>query len=375
MIRTFVTLRQVDPGFRDPASVQTFQVTLPARVAAPGPAADLAAQVIRTQHAITDRLMSVPGVHSAAFSSSDDGLPLDGDGRTNSIFVEGQPTDGRLAALKEIQFVSPRFFETMMTSLVAGRGFDWSDVYQNRPVVLVSENFARREWGSAAAALGKRIATQRTGPWNEIVGVVADVRHHGLNEAAPETVIFPPIARDTAKFVVRSERAGTSPFLDDVRRAVWSVNGSVSLANVQTLGEMYERSMARTSMTLELLAITGALALVLGLVGIYGVVSYAIAQRQREIGIRIALGAGQSEVRGMFVRNALVLVAVGVAIGLAGAAGMTRLMESQLFGVSPLDPQTHVTVALGLVAAAALASYLSARRASALDPVEVLKGQ
>ena len=174
--------------------------------------------------------------------------------------------------------------------------------------------------------------------------------------------------------MVRSERAGTSGFLDELRRAVWSVNGNLSLASVQTLGEMYERSMARTSMTLKLLAITGVLALVLGLVGIYGVVSYAVAQRQREIGIRIALGAGYGEVRRMFVRNALALVAIGVAIGLPAAAVLTRLMESQLFGISPLDPATHLAVAFVLVVAAGLASYISARRASALDPVEVLKG-
>jgi putative ABC transport system permease protein len=159
-----------------------------------------------------------------------------------------------------------------------------------------------------------------------------------------------------------------------LRRAVWSVNGNLSLAGIQTLGEMYERSMARTSMTLKLLGITGVLALVLGLVGIYGVVSYAIAQRQREIGIRIALGAGHGEVRRMFVRNALVLVAIGLAIGFPTAAVLTRLMASQLFGISPLDPATHLAVALVLVVAAALASYISARRATALNPVDVLRG-
>ena len=204
--------------------------------------------------------------------------------------------------------------------------------------------------------------------------MVKDVRHHGLDEPAPETITLPPIARETATFVVRSERAGTSAFVDELRRAVWSVNGNLSLASVRTLGEMYERSMARTSMTLELLALTGFLALILGLVGIYGVISYAIVQRRREIGIRIALGAGSGEVRRMFVRKALTLVAIGVGIGLAAAAALTRFMESQLFGISPLDPATHLAVALLLVVAAGLASYISARRASALDPVEVLKG-
>jgi ABC-type antimicrobial peptide transport system permease subunit len=153
------------------------------------------------------------------------------------------------------------------------------------------------------------------------------------------------------------------------------VNPNLSLEAEQTLAEMYQQSMARSAMTLKLLAITGAVALLLGLIGIYGVVSYAIAQRRREIGIRLALGARPAQVRHMFVRLALVLVAVGVAIGLLASAGVTRLMQSQLFGVSALDPLTHLAVALALFAAAALASYLSALRASALDSALVLRGE
>jgi putative ABC transport system permease protein len=371
MIRTFVTLRQVDPGFRDPSAVQTFQLTLPAGTADPGAAPE---SVIQTQHAIADRLAAVPGVESAAFTSANDGLPLDGDGRSSAVFVEGRIVADMLPAPREIQFASPGFFETMGTPLLEGRAFEWRDVSPGRPVALVSENFARAEWSSAAAAIGKRISLRPAGPWLEVVGVVTDVRHNGLDEAAPETVVLPAIPRQTATFVVRSERAGTSAFLDELRRAVWSVDGNLSPASVRTLGEMYERSMARTAMTLELLAITGCLALLLGLVGIYGVVSYAIAQRRREIGIRIALGAGYGEVRRMFVRHALSLVAAGVGLGLAAAGVLTRLMGSQLFGISPLDPATHIAVALLLILAAGLASYISARRASAVDPVEVLKG-
>ncbi len=328
---------------------------------------------MRAQHAIAERLAAVPGVQSAGFTSANDGLPLDGDGRSGTIFIEGQDIGDRVPASREIQFASPGFFETMKTPIVAGRAFDWNDVYQQRPVALVSENAARAEWGSAAAAIGKRLSTRRTGPWLEIVGVVKDVRHNGLDAPPPDTVIFPPVARETATFVVRSERAGTSALLDDLRRAVWSVNGNLSLAGVRTLGDMYDHSMARTSMTLELLAITGVMALALGLVGVYGVVSYAVSQRQQEIGIRLALGARHGQVRRMFVRGALTLVVAGVCVGLAAAVVLTRFMESQLFGVSPLDPATHLGVALLLLISAGLASYLSARRASALDPVEVLK--
>ncbi len=377
MIRTFQTLRQVDPGFRDPDHVLTFQLTIPT---ADAPDAERAGvpgleQAVRMKHAILEQLATVPGVESAGFSAFNDGLPLDGDGRSTSILVEGRTTVDDVTSPKEIQFVSPHFFETLLTPLIAGRTFDWNDVYQSRRVVLVSENLARAQWGSASAALGKRIGTRRTGPWSEVVGVVKDVHHNGLSQPAPETAIFPVVASDTASFVIRSERIGTPGFLDDLRKAVWSVNGSLSLASVQTLGDLYQRSMARTSMTLQLLAITGTMALVLGLVGIYGIVSCAISQRRREIGIRLALGAGYGEVRRMFVGHALVLVGIGVAIGLGAAVGLTRLMASQLFGVSPLDPLTHVAVALVLTAAAGLASYLSAQRASALDPVEVLKGE
>jgi ABC-type antimicrobial peptide transport system permease subunit len=206
-----------------------------------------------------------------------------------------------------------------------------------------------------------------------------------LNQAAPQVVAFPAailglaggaaVASETASFVIRSERAGAAEFLGDLQEAIWSVNATVSPANVQTLGDLYERSLARTSMTLLLLGVTGTMALLLGLIGIYGVVSYAVSQRRREIGIRLALGAAPGEIRRMFVRHVLVLAGVGVAIGLGGAATLTRLMASQLFGVAPLDPATHLTVAVGLMAAAGLASYLSARRASALDPVEVLKAE
>jgi putative ABC transport system permease protein len=377
MIRTFQTLRHVDPGFRDPDRVQTFQLTIPTADAADAarPGVPTPDQAIRIKQAIVERLAAIPGVDSAGFSAFNDGLPLDGDGRANSILAEGRSAPDGVASLKETQFVSPHFFETLRTPLIAGRSFNWNDVYQNHRVVLVSENLARSEWGSAPAALGKRVGTNSSGPWWEVVGVVNDVHHNGLNQPAPEVVAFPAVPSATAVFVVRSERAGTSGFLEDIRRAVWAVNANLSPASVQTLGDLYHRSMGRTAMTLQLLAITGMMALLLGLVGTYGVVSYNVSQRRREIGIRLALGARHGEVRRMFVGKTLRLVGVGVAIGLCAAVALTRLMESQLFGVSPLDPITHTTVAVVLLAAAGLASYLSAQRACALDPVEILKGE
>jgi putative ABC transport system permease protein len=377
MIRTFQRLRQVDPGFRDAEHVQTFRLTVPrldrAGTAQPGGRADQ--QELRGKQEILERVAALPGVESVGFAGFSDGLPMDGDGRQVFMLVDGRPpAPDDTTSATEIQFVSPGFVETLRTPVIAGRTFDWNDVYGDRPVVLVSENLARAQFGSPALALGRRVAFHPQGPRWDVVGVVKDVHHEGVGKEAPQTVIRPVVASEAVAFVVRSPRAGTAGFLGEVRKAVWSVNPNLSLEAEQTLGEMYRHSMARTSMTLKLLAITGGVALLLGLIGIYGVVSYAISQRRREIGIRLALGAAPGEVRRMFVRLALVLVGIGVAIGLGAAAGLTRLMESQLFGVRPLDPLTHVAVAVALFTAAGLASYLSAHGASALDPVEVLKG-
>jgi predicted permease len=378
MIRTFQELRRVDPGFGTPDAVQTFQITIPQTGPLGGDAgAANRARLLQTQRAIVERLAAVPGVESAGLVSFNDGLPLDGDGRQFSVvpYIDGRPVADGLARTWEAQSVSPGFFETMQTTIVAGRSVDWTDVVDQRPVLLVSENLARREFGSAGAALGRRIGPGPNDPGAEVIGVVKDVHHQGIDRPAPQTFIFPARATPTASFVVRSARAGSPELLRDLHRAVWSVSGDLSLARAQTLGDMYRRAMARASMTLSLLGITGALALALGLIGIYGVVSYAVSQRRREIGVRMALGAARGEVLGLFVRRALVLVGIGVAIGLGAAAVLTQLMASQLFGVSPLDPPTHAAVALSLVTAAALASYISARRGTGGSPLEVLRSE
>ncbi len=174
-------------------------------------------------------------------------------------------------------------------------------------------------------------------------------------------------------FAIRSDRAGTEGFLNEVERAVWSVNANLPLASVQTMQDIYGQSLARTSFTLVMLVIAGAMALALGIIGIYGVISYAVSQRTREIGIRLALGAQKGELKWMFVRSALVLTGIGVAIGVFAAAGLTQFMKSLLFGISPLDPLTYLAIPSILVASAVLASYLPARRAAAVDPVEALR--
>ena len=379
MIRTFAALRNVEPGFADPRHVQAMHIWIPDLLIADPQ------MVTHMQNNIADQITAIPGVTSVGFAGS---VPMESnDPNWDEIRVEGKIYDGGEPPLRLFNFVSPAYFNTMGTRLVAGRDFTWSDIYDLRPRVMVSENFARESWGSASAAVGKRLRQFSKSPWQEVIGVVEDVRVHGVDEAAPATIYWPAMLNDpyTPKptidapraitFAIRSDRAGTESFLKQVQQAVWSVNASLPLAAVNTMQEIYSQSLARTSFTLVMLAIAGAMALALSLIGIYGVISYAVSQRTREIGIRLALGAQKGMLRWMFVRSALVLTGVGVMIGLAAAAALMRLMKTLLFGISPLDPLTFLAVPLILATAAALASYLPARRAAGVNPVEALRAE
>jgi predicted permease len=281
-------------------------------------------------------------------------------------------------------YVSPGYFHTAGTRLIAGRDFSWAEVYNVRPIGILSEGLARELWGSPQAAIGKRFHEYPSQPWHEVVGVVQDVRENGVDQMSPATVYWPSLMGDTSApeklgawrtvyFAIRSNRAGTQTFINEMQQAVWSVNSNLPVADISTMQEIYSDSMARTSFTLVMLAIAGSMALVLGIIGIYGVISYTVSQRTREIGIRLALGAQKSELKWMFVRSALTLTAVGIVIGMGSAAGLMQLMKSLLFGTSPLDPATYLVVLFVLAASAVAASYLPARRAAAVDPVEALR--
>jgi predicted permease len=379
MIRTFEALRRVEPGFAKPGELQIVRINIvPSQIQDPE-------QVTRLQEAILRKIQAVPGVASAAFSSD---VPMDGRNNWDSVFIKDKSYGtGRTPPPRRFRYISPGFFQTMGTRLIAGRDITWTDIYDHRPVVLISENMARELWGTPAAALGKRIMESfpPDNPWREIVGVAEDVRNEGLQKSAPTIVYWPSLianfysssryAQRAIGFSIRSSRAGNESLLKDVRQAIWSVNGNLPVFLIRTQQQLYDTSLAATSFTLVMLAIAGAMALLLGIVGIYGVISYVVSQRTREIGIRVALGARQSDVKRMFVRQGLVLATVGILCGLAASAGLTRLMASLLFGISPLDPATYATVPIILVTAAVLASYLPARRAAAVDPAETLRAE
>ncbi len=377
MIRTFAALRNVDPGFSDPAHLATMRIYIPDLLIADP------VRVTRVQNEIIDKIAAIPGVTSVGFSG---GLPIEGiDPNWDELGVEGKHYDHDEPPLRLFNYVSPGYFQTLGTRIVAGRDFTWSDIYNLQQFVMVSENFARENWGSAQAAVGKRVRQFSSMPWQVVIGVVQDVRHNGVDEKAPAIIYWPAMINSpyTAKptieppravsYAIRSNRAGNESLVADIQQAIWSIDGSLPIANANTMQEIYAKSLARTSFTLTMLAIAGSMALALGIIGIYGVISYAVAQRTREIGIRLALGAQKNELKWMFVRSALTLTVIGVVIGIVAAAALTQSMKSLLFGITPLDPFTYVTVPLVLAAAAVLASYLPARRAASINPVEALR--
>jgi predicted permease len=378
MIRTFNAMRNVDPGFSDPRSLQVMRLSIPETLVKDG------TTVLRMQNDILDKLAAIPGVSSTGFAAS---VPMSGaEPAWDQIFAEGKHYEDENAPMRLYNYVSPGYFHTAGTRLVAGRDFTWNEIYGLMPVGIVSEGLARELWGSPREAIGKRFREFPAMPWHEVVGVVENVRENGVDQISPATVYWPSMMRDlfgpgpldtrrTVYFALRTPRAGRQSLLNDMQQAVWSVNSNLAIFEATTMQEIYGDSMARTSFTLVMLGIAGSMALALGILGIYGVISYAVAQRTREIGIRMALGAKKSELSWMFVRSALVLTMIGTVIGLGAAAGLMRLMRTLLFGVSPLDPVTFTAVPVVLAMAAVIASYLPARRTAAVNPVEALRSE
>ncbi|HKS83832.1 MAG TPA: ABC transporter permease [Candidatus Acidoferrales bacterium] len=377
MIRTFRAMTRVNPGFASASTLQTFRVTIP-----PAEISD-DEKAIRQEDAILQKLASIPGVQSVAAASH---LPMDGTGSFDPVFAQDRAYKaGEFPPVRRFQFIAPNYFSTWSTPLLLGREFTWQDIYNKLPVAIVSENFAREYWQSPQNAMGKRIRVSSKDDWREIVGVASDVRFDGVSQPAPTVAYWPIMVANFESdkieiqrgldYVIRSPRAGSESFMNEVREAVWSVDANLPVAGASTEQVYYGKSLARTSFTLIMLVVAGAMALLLGIVGLYGVIAYSVSQRTREIGIRMALGAQQSNLVTMFVRHALVLAAVGVVFGLSASVALMRLMSSLLFEVKPVDPVTYAVVTLCLVATAALASWLPSRRAAAVDPVEALRAE
>jgi predicted permease len=377
MIRTFRALTHVTPGISSPESLQTLMLTIPSAEIADNEKA------VRTEESLLHAMAALPGVVSVSACSH---LPFDYTGSFDPVFAQDHTyKDGEMPPLRRFQYVAPGYFSNIGTPLLLGRDFTWEDNYNKMPVAIVSENTAREYWESPENALGKRIRVSSKDDWREIVGVAANVYFDGVNMPAP-TVVYWPIMdanfesdklqiQRTLDYTIRSTRAGSETFMNEVRRAIWSIDANLPIAYPYTEEYYYRKSLARTSFTLVMLGVAGAMALLLGIVGLYGVIAYSVSQRTREIGIRMALGAQQTNLVQMFVRHALVLAAIGVVFGLAASAALMRLMSSLLFDVKPFDPVTYAIVTVSLVVTAAFASWLPSRRAAAVDPLTALRSE
>jgi predicted permease len=377
MIRTFRALTHVNPGFAAPEQVQTFHIYIPETdVKDPD-------RVVHVYEEMIHRMQAIPGVSSVSVATQ---IPMDGNRNSDPLFAQDRNyREGELPKLRRFNFILPGYFATVGTPLIAGRDVTWTEIYERRDVVVVSEDVAREFWNTPQAALGKRVRVSTTDNWREVVGVVGQVYDDGVNQEPTSTAYWPVLLshfesedsriRREVAFAIRSARAGSESLMKEVQQVIWSIDLNLPLYSVHTMGYFYSQSMARTSFTLIMLGVAGSMALLLGVVGIYGVIAYSVSQRTREIGIRMALGAQQKLLTNMFVRHGLLLTGIGVACGLVTALLVVRLMSSLLFKVSAMDPLTYIAVCLVLLAAAFLASYLPSRRAANVDPVEALRAE
>jgi hypothetical protein len=287
-------------------------------------------------------------------------------------------------------WVGREYFPTLGIPLLAGRYLNAADADDRRMVVVVSKSLALEHWASPAEAIGKRISdgtVPGTSGWREIVGVVGDVRDTRITEEPTGIVYWPLVTPSpfqpveagavftprTVSYAIRGERVGTPGFLREVREAIASVNPHLPAGSVQTLDAIVARGTARTSFMLAMLGIAAGVAFVLGVVGVYGVVSYVVSRRTRELGLRVALGANPGGVVRLVLWHGLTLSAWGVGLGLVAAFCLSRLVGAFLFGVDPTDPVTFAVAACSLVPITLLACFIPARRATRIDPSQALR--
>ncbi len=368
LVRSFMRLRAVDPGF-DPTGVLTVGLYLPST------RYDTRAQVVSFYRTLLERVRSIPGVESAGATSN---LPLAARGYSSDFLVAGRAPDEYGSEVVHRR-VLPGYFSTMGVPLLAGRVIEDSDGGDSEPVVVINQALAGDQF-PGEDPVGRRIAFDRvpdsTSTWWTIVGVVGSERQNGL-ALAPQIEVYEPLAQEVTSGMSLVLRASGDPesLTSAVRAIVREMDPRLPLLEVRTMDGIRQEALARERFLMTLLLAFAGVALLLALVGVYGVTAQAARQRTREIGIRIALGAGGQQVVRLALRQGLGLIAVGLAIGIAGALLATRLMTALLFQIDPGDPLTFGTVAALLAAAGLLASWLPARRASRVDPAEVLRAE
>ncbi|HST53135.1 MAG TPA: ABC transporter permease [Pyrinomonadaceae bacterium] len=368
LIRSFMQLEQVSPGF-EPRGLLTMMVSLPASKYP----AD--AQRAAFMHQVLEQVRALPGVRSAATITT---LPMSGFNQSGSFRIEGKPVaQGQDSPHGDRWMASDDYFETMNIPLVRGRFFDAHDTDDAQSVAIIDEAMARKYW-PGEDPVGKRITFEGTPQqprWREVVGIVGHVRNQGLEGESRVQYYIPYAQRGGAPnlFLVVRADGDPSSLAPSVRGAIAGVDRDMPVYRVTTMEQVVADSLAQRRFSMFLFGVFALIALVLAVVGLYGVMSYAVAQRTHEIGIRVALGAQDRDVLMMVVGQGMAIVGVGLALGLAGALALTRLMSSLLYGVSATDPATYAGIALLLAAAALVASYIPARRATKVDPMVALR--
>jgi len=372
MAQTYANLRRVDPGF-DPVDVLTFQVALPA-VGYPTPQ-----EAIAFHRQLREHLGALPGVLSAAIVT---GLPLAGSTAVDPLVDENVPFDpAEMPPIVSVNSAGNGYWRTMGIPLLEGRVLEAADYDHGRRVAVVDERLADLYW-PGESAIGRRVFPGLPGEddeWFEIVGVVGDVHLEDLIHT-PQPMIYPVLGTYggneawTMSYALRT-RVPASSLADVARETVWSLDDRLPLAAMQTMEQAHRRASAPAAFTMTMLLIAAVVALCLGTIGIYGVMDYVVRQRTKEIGVRLALGARSADVSRMIVRQGSLVAAAGLIVGLAASLALTRFMAALLFGIAPTDPVTHIAVALSLMAVAALASYVPARRAACINPVEAIRAE
>ena len=370
LIRSFVSMQRVEPGF-DPSHLLTMRVSLE------GPAYDSTHKVFAFWDRFLNDLNQRPGVVSAAITNN---LPLGGNNNNSFIDVEHQPTALGAEPLLEIRWVSPRYLETMKIPLVRGRMFteqEWADTSAAGRVAVINEDMAKKFWPQDDP-IGKRFkfgaADDTSNRWITIVGVTKDIKDRQLT-SPPDLQGYMPYSRSgwsSAAIVVRTrgEPGAIAPtVLADLKRN----DPLLPVYRVASMQATIQRSYWTQALYGKMFGVFAAIAVLLAAVGVYGVISYAVSQRTQEIGVRVALGAQRGDVLRLIVGQGATLGAIGVLAGLIAAFGVTRFLRSMLYGTSPLDVASFVGVSVVLAAIALLASYLPARRAARVDPVEALR--
>lgn len=374
-VRSYQRVAAVDPGF-GPDNVLNFAVALPAREY------ETPASRLNFHRAVVERLATLPGVTAAAAASA---LPFGGTAEATGHSIEGRPTEGGdVPNVFLIKQVSPGFFGAMEIDVLDGREFEALDTGRDAPIVIVSRSLAESYW-PGETAIGKGIRAggspnaEEGEAWSRVVGVVDDVYELGLNEDPPEMTYYPWISQiggrepvpAAMRFVVRAPDA--AGLAGAVREVVGAIDPNLPISNVETLETLIARSQQERVFVMVLLAVAAGLALLLGGVGLYGVIAYMVAQRRRELAIRLAVGAQASDVSRLVVTEAAWLAAAGVVIGVAAAAALTRRMQALLYETSPVDPVVFVGLSAVLITICLLASWLPARRGARIDPMGALR--